>query len=375
MSGRPGPPRGVAGWLLWWLRSGLRPAVGRVRMSLWAVAQMSAGAGLAWWIATELVGHPFPFFAAVAAVVCLGLAAAHRLRRVAELAVGVTVGVALGEALVDVIGRGAWQIALVVALALALSRLLDSGALLATQAAVQAVLVLAIPEQASGNVDRWVDAMVGGLVALAIALLTPPDPRYAADAGARSAILALVRVLRCLATAVRDADPDEAGRALGLSRATQRDLDEWEAAVATGEEIVRFSPLRRHRARDMVHRRRALTGLDRAVRNARVLARRVAGALDDGRPVPVPVAAVLDDLATALERLRGPVGAGEAGSLVADLTDLARRLRVAETGSTSWAGAVAVAQLRSIVVDVLTATGMPARQARALLPDPGRAIG
>jgi uncharacterized membrane protein YgaE (UPF0421/DUF939 family) len=358
-----------------WVRSAVRPGVGRVRVSLWAIAQMSAGAGLAWWIATELVGHPFPFFAAVAAVVCLGLAAAHRLRRVAELAVGVTVGVALGEALVDVIGRGAWQITLVVALALALSRLLDSGALLATQAAVQAVLVLAIPQQVSGNVDRWLDAMIGGLVALAIAVLTPPDPRYAADTGARTATLALARVLRCLARAIRDADPDEAGRALGLSRATQRDLDEWEAAVATGEEIARFSPLRRRRAPAMVARRRAHTGMDRAVRNSRVLARRVASALDDGRAVPMPVAAILDDLAAALERLDAPVGAADAAPLLSSLTGLARRLRVAETGSTSWAGAVAIAQLRSIVVDVLTATGMPSRQARALLPDPGRAAG
>jgi hypothetical protein len=212
-------------------------------------------------------------------------------------------------------------------------------------------------------------------VALAIAVLTPPDPRYAADEGARTATRAPARVLRRLAGAVRDADPDEAGRALGLSRATQGDLDEWEAAVATGEEIARFSPLRRYRARAMVARRRALTGMDRAVRNSRVLARRVASALDDGRPVPAPVAGLLDDLAAALERLGVPVGAGDADRLVASLTGLAGRLHVTETGSTSWAGAVAIAQLRSIVVDVLTATGMPARQARALLPDPGRAVG
>jgi uncharacterized membrane protein YgaE (UPF0421/DUF939 family) len=351
------------------------PAGDRVRSSLWAIAQMSAGAGLAWWIATAAVGHPFPFFAAVAAVVCLGLGAAHRVRRVAELAVGVTVGVALGEVLVGVIGRGAWQIAVIVALALAVSRLLDSGALLATQAAVQAVLVLAIPQQVSGNVDRWVDAMIGGVVALAVALLTPPDPRAAADSRARAATLALARALRCLARAIRDGDADEAGRALGLSRATQGDLDAWESAVATGEEIVRFSPLRRRRAPAMVVRRRALTGLDRAVRNARVLARRVAAALDDGRPVPTPVASMVDDLAAALEDVPAPLGAGDTSGLVAALTDLARRLHVAGTGSTSWAGTVAVAQLRSIVVDVLTATGMSARQARSLLPDPGRPIG
>lgn len=356
---------------------GASRAVARLRSSSWSIAQMAVGAGVAWQLATVLFGHEFPFFAAIAAVVCLGLGAAHRVRRVAELAVGVTLGVALGEALVGLIGRGAWQITLVVALALAVARLLDSGALIATQAALQAVLVLAIPQPASGSVDRWVDAMIGGVVALLIALLTPPDPRYAADTQARAATGELVSVMRATAAAVRSHDADAAGRALGAARSTQRTLDSWESAVATGEEIARLSPLRRRHAPAMADRRRALTGMDRAARNTRILTRRVAAFLDDGREVPAPIADALEAVAGALAAVDGVVGAGPQPLLVDDLAAVARRLDVSMSGigEGSWAGATAVAQLRSIVVDILTATGMAPRDARALLPDPGRSIG
>ena len=59
----------------------------------WQIAQCAVAAGVAWLIAADLLGHPTPFFAPVAAVVSLGTSYGQRLRRVAEVTVGVAIGV------------------------------------------------------------------------------------------------------------------------------------------------------------------------------------------------------------------------------------------------------------------------------------------
>ncbi|MGZ4558233.1 MAG: FUSC family protein, partial [Mycobacteriaceae bacterium] len=89
-----------------------------MRASALAVLQCSVAASLAWFIATEVVGHPRPFFAPIAAVVCLGVSLGARLRRSVELVAGVSVGILVGDLLISQIGSGSWQIGLVVLLAM-----------------------------------------------------------------------------------------------------------------------------------------------------------------------------------------------------------------------------------------------------------------
>ena len=62
-----------------------------------------------------------------------------------EIALGVALGVGLGDLLVQVIGRGAWQLGLVVLIAMSVALLLDGGGLIVSQAALQAVFVVALP--------------------------------------------------------------------------------------------------------------------------------------------------------------------------------------------------------------------------------------
>ena len=64
------------------------------------------------------------------------------MRRVAELAVGVAIGVALGDLLVHLIGNGVWQVAVVLFLAATIARFIDRGAMLTTQAGVQALVIV-----------------------------------------------------------------------------------------------------------------------------------------------------------------------------------------------------------------------------------------
>ncbi len=344
------------------VRRRLAASAARVRGGAWSVLQCSIGATVAWALATGLLGHDRPFFACVAAVVCLGVRAAQRLRRVAELAVGVTVGVAVGDALVGVIGSGAWQIGLVVGTALLLALALDGGTLVTAQAGLQAVFVVALPRVPGGEVARWQDAMVGGAIALAVAALLPASPWRPAQRAAGQVLRELAEVLRECARALREQDAAAAAFALTRARATQPALERWAEALATGRDISRLSPLRRDTGHVWERESARAAGVDRATRNLRVLVRRVLFALGDADPLPPPLAGLLEQTADALDLMADD----EAQALVA-LTDLAALLDPAVlTGGLS--AAVVVGQLRAAAVDLLEACGVSPEAARAAMP-------
>jgi uncharacterized membrane protein YgaE (UPF0421/DUF939 family) len=149
------------------------------RLSRWRstavpIVQAALAAGLSWLVAVHVVDHRAPFFAPVAAVVCLGMTLGQRLRRTIELIVGISLGVGVGDLLISAIGTGPWQIAVVVALAMSVAVLLDGGAVITGQAAVSAILVatLCLPGATSG-VNRLVDGLIGGATGLLIVGLFP----------------------------------------------------------------------------------------------------------------------------------------------------------------------------------------------------------
>ena len=75
-----------------WLRtvhsrlSGIAEAVHRrLRRVVWPVTQAAVAAGVAWYIAHDLLGHSQPFFAPVAAAVSLGASGIMRGQRALQL--------------------------------------------------------------------------------------------------------------------------------------------------------------------------------------------------------------------------------------------------------------------------------------------------
>ncbi len=363
----------------------LRARLGRrrLRLSWWGAAQSALAAALAWELAVHVLGHTGPFFAAVAAIVCLSTTYLNRLRRVGEMAIGVTLGVGIGDAVVREIGRGGWQIGVVVLIAMVVALVLDGAPLIINQAALQAVFVTALPAPAGGYVARWEDALVGGAVALAVAFALPSDPRPALREAAQEVVHPVAGALRQAAAAARIGDVERAADALEQARGTQPAIDRWRDAVRAAEEISRLSPLRRHALREIVAHRRGLAPVDRAVRNVRVALRRATAACEDeqmpratvgpatSHRLPPSVVDVLDVLASVFYTLPGALrdDGGEGGRrAAAALTELAERLRPQALQMPTMNATVIVAQVRSTVVDLLQVPGAPEEQARALLP-------
>ncbi|GGM19674.1 aromatic acid exporter family protein [Promicromonospora citrea] len=350
------------------LRTRLRQGWIRARASLIPIAQASLAAGVAYLVARFVLGHEQPFFAPVAAWVLLGFTAQRNVRRVSEMAVGVAVGVAIGDLIVHLIGSGWWQLSLVLFISAVAARFIDRGALLVTQAGVQAIIVVGLPSVSGGPLGRWTDALTGGAVALLVALLTPGDTRRRPRALAEQSVTELAEVLETLAHGLRERDRNDVGAALVRGRASEPVLAEWQEAARTARELAQISVGRVHRP-ELARLEEQAVLVDRTMRTIRVLARRVLPVVENGHDV-TPVADLVDGFAAGVRELASAVGTGGDGARSREvLSAVAARIDPRTVGEGDWQVQSLVMLLRSPVVDTLEAAGATPEEARGALPE------
>lgn len=357
-------------------RTSVAARMRRLQSKSWHIGQCAVAAALAWFVAADLLGHQLPFFAPVAAVAALGTSYGQRLRRVAEIAVGVALGVFIGDMLVVLLGAGWWQIGVVVALGMSIALLLDGGQLLVTQAAVQGIIVTALAsETGTGQpIDRWIDALVGGGFALLAAAIVPAAPLRRPGEQAAVVVRKIGALLRASADVMGHGEVEPALRLLADARSTDRLVRELRAAADDALAVTR-SPLRRHH-RDRMERMVALAEpLDKALRTTRVLVRRTAVAAHHGAAVPPSYAEVCRELAAAADLVALELvtdTAWEQGSPAREaLLEVGRR--TAGLGrSRALSVEVVLAMLRGLTADLLELTGMSPLEATDALPLPSR---
>jgi uncharacterized membrane protein YgaE (UPF0421/DUF939 family) len=355
-------------------RSGLSRAWSRLRGGFALAAQAGVGAGLAWFVAHDLIGRPSPFFAPIAAVITLASSIGQRARRTVELVLGVAIGIGVGDALILLIGRGAWQIGLVVLLAILVATALGGGPPLINQSAASAVLVAALTSSTGMPWTRFLDALVGGGIGLVVmTILLPLNPLTVVRRAADPALATLADGLHEVADALTERDGDRAAQVLERLRDAETTFANFAAAGSAARENVVFAPTRwRHRnALDQY-----VDGgpqLSYALRNVRVLIRRVLSLLADDEPVPDVLARSVRLLGDAVDLLRQ-----EWGRAVEPMATRERALGAAvEAGQAysagvGFSGGVVVAQVRSTVIDLLRATGIERADATRLVR---RAVG
>jgi uncharacterized membrane protein YgaE (UPF0421/DUF939 family) len=349
-----------------------RARVARWSAKRWQIGQCAAAAAVAWLIAADLLGHTTPFFAPVAAVVALGTSYGQRLRRVAEVTVGVAVGVFLADLLVAWLGQGWWQIGLVVALAMSAALLLDGGQLLVTQAAVQSIVVAALIPDPGAAFTRWTDAVVGGAVALVAATAVPAAPLRRPRERAAVVMRKVAALLRAAGEVMDDGEPDRALALLADARSTDTLIRELQDAANEGLAVVASSPFRSRHRTDLRKMSELVDPLDRALRSTRVLVRQTAVSAYHRRPVPPSYSLLALDLADAADLV--------AEELAADRIAVAARDAVLAVGEATGrversevlSAEAVLAQLRSVVVDLLMVTGMSQLESTDALPPPSR---
>ena len=346
-----------------------RRRVKRWRARLFMVTQISVAAGLGWFLGQHLLGHAQPFFSCVASIICLGFSFGQRLSRVVEVAVGVLIGVMFGDLFVLLFGTGPIQIALVCFCAMSVAIWVNAKPVMINQSGIQAATVMTLMPAPNDGFSRWQDALLGCSLALLMTLFAPTSPVQ------KPRVKAAAVIGHCSATvqAIRDAlaTGDEAlgERVLDQARSTEAELGDLQLAAGEGVAVARYSPfLRGHREHAQAIAE-LVAPLDRLTRNLRVMARRATVATWRHEDFPAEYLPLLDQLAAAMdfctEELRArrmPVRARDRIIEVAEASS-----RVSVHGSLS--SIVVLAQIRSILVDLLELTGLDYATARALVPD------
>ncbi|HLT83502.1 MAG TPA: FUSC family protein [Phototrophicaceae bacterium] len=354
--------------LLVLVRQRLRGGRRRVRSAFVPVLTAAVAAGLSWSVAFYGLGHAQPFFAPIATWVCLGFSADREVRKVAELALGVALGVALGELVAYTLSTGPLQIVLVITLGALLARFVDRGPMLTIQAGVQGIVIVALPVAAiDGPTGRWTDAIVGGSFALLVAILTPQDARRRARQLAGASLSDLSEMLATLGKGLRDGDAELMRDALAQGRSTQGTLDDWASVVRNAQQTARISPAARRFVPELARLQRASTLVDRAMRNARVIARRGQSAVEQGVR-DERVGDAMHGLSVGARRL------GEALRTGGNTADAAQVLALVtaeldphDVEDTGWQLQTLVILMRSLTIDLLQTAGLSAAEANHLL--------
>jgi uncharacterized membrane protein YgaE (UPF0421/DUF939 family) len=353
--------------------AGARAALGRGLRRLrdrWVLlAQIGVAVYLSWFLARTVLGHTQPFFAPVTAILTLGLTYGQRLRRIVEVTVGVAIGVLVGDVIVALLGGGAWQMALVVVIAMAIGVVVSSGQLVVIQAGVQAVFIVAFVATAGEGLSRWLDALVGGVVALVIGALAPTAPIARPRVVAARTVRGVAATLRDVAAALADRDVHAATDALGAARALEGSLAELRTAAAEGVAVVRQSPLQRQHRPQALALSELVVPLDRCVRNLRVLARRAVVALRRDEPVPDRYVRLVDELANAAEDLARVLDEHSTPAAGRSVLERVAGLSARVDPAAGLSAEMVRGQVRSMVVDLLVVAGLDDDEAILLVPE------
>jgi uncharacterized membrane protein YgaE (UPF0421/DUF939 family) len=348
----------------------LHTAVGRLRDGWRPIVEATAAATVAWVIATQLVGHPRPFFAPAAALIVLGQARGQRVLRAVEVLLGVAGGVLVADVVAQAVGpHTTLTVSIVVALTVVIAVAVGASTLLVVQASVSALYVAVISPASDGIIPfRFVDALVGGGVALVVSRLARPgNPLLPLIADSRDLFAEVSSVLNETAEALVASDRDAAIAALERARGTDLKVHALRDAVSAVRESLVFDVRRRQRLPRVHSVESSISQVDYVVRTMRVLTRATVSVTRAGNPPPDLVASIRS-LAAAVRAVEQALSAELAGdpdrvdALVEEAEHTA--LDAVRIGARLLPDApalpvvVIVGQVRNAAIDLLRALGV-----------------
>ena len=365
-------------------RQFIREGIHRVRADFFQSVQIVAASMGAWLFAERILGHHEPIFAPVAALVSLGyVSGAKHSRRILEVSFGVTLGILIGDLLLILLGHGTWQAAVVLFLTVIIARFIDKGIIFTIQLSFQAcfTLLLPVPDDAF---SRSFDGLVGGAFAFLAMYLMPRDPRKNPRERATALMDAFAKVFMLASEAIRYYDYNKAYQSLLDARALQPLYDACRGDLITAQGMNELSWNSRKSKGELERMSKTLAAIDLAIRNDRVLNRRMASTIHHVQlraAAQVSLSKALDELSLASQS----IGLGMSSPKKEEreyymkkaqdrMVHLAGTLEPRYMGVASFEGESLVLMLRLIVVDFMEATGMSHKDALDKLMPLGEAM-
>ncbi|MBQ1057221.1 FUSC family protein [Micromonospora sp. C32] len=304
----------------------LRQAAGRLRHGWRPVLQDTLAATVAWIIATRVAGHPLPFFAPAAALNVLAQARGRRIRRTAEVVIGVAVGVLVAELVVQALGpRTTGTVFAVLLLTVTLAVAFGASSVSTVQATLSALyLAVVSPPDETLVPVRFVDALIGGAVALVTSqVLSARRPLVPLAGQVRQTFAELAGVLDDTAEALRHGDQNGARAVLDRARHADAAVDRLRDATRAAGEGLRLTVRRRRGLGRLRWVEGSVRQVDLAVRDVRALVRAAVTLTRGDSPVPAELGDALHTLGQAV-RAAGDALAVEVGVPLAMVTGQVR---------------------------------------------------
>ncbi|SBT65760.1 Fusaric acid resistance protein-like [Micromonospora sediminicola] len=350
-----------------------RDTYDRLRGYLVVALQAGLAAGLSWYVAHDVLEAKQALFAPAAAVGTVAASLGNRVRRTAELIGGVIVGVLVGQVIIDLIGVGPVQTGFVVALAISTAVAFRGSGAIIVQAASTAVLLGTVsPLHQHLAVPRTLNALVGGLTAVVVALLLLPlNPVRVVRRAAGTTLDAFTTQLTAAATALSEEDDVRLTEALGRLSAVEQSKQEGFGILGAAREVARLSPWRRRRRSVVQRYQHVAEHLDRAYADSREMVRWALRVLRTGEPVPNGLAASIEHLGQAVRLLhRDFITDRDPDRGLACAEQAVREVDRAAAGDVRFAGRVAIYQQRVALSALMQAAGVqrPDANRRAGLP-------
>jgi uncharacterized membrane protein YccC len=227
-------------------------------MDISPIWKTALAAGLAWELA-QWIGSERPYFAPLAAILCLQVTVEESIWRGYQRVIGIVVGVLLATGVVRLIGLHGWSIALIVLIGTGLATWLRLGSQAIPQVGVSAMMVMT----AGGHhytyyaYERVIDTVLGAVIAILVNMfVVPPDYTPTARAAVTQAGERLARRFRAMGEwALQGAELSAGVRLQEEIRGYVDELHRASDDVKKAIRAVRFSPL-------VVHRSKTLMKLD-----------------------------------------------------------------------------------------------------------------
>jgi hypothetical protein len=341
----------------------------RLAAGAWPLLQGTAAATVAWVIARYVFDHHEPFFAPVAAVIALNASLGERGLNAVRLLVGVFVGIIVGEVTLAALGVGTGSLALATFVAMAIALALGGARIVVAQAAVGAILTVAIGE-ADAGVQRLADALIGAGVALVFSqVLFSPEPVALVRRAEAAALGDLAEGLERTAEALERDDEELAERAMSGMREVRDRLAELARTRRAGTRAARRSAVWRSQVAPAVRESENAGHLDVLGVSCMVLMRVAIASGAPGRQVLAPS---MRELSGALAQLAEAPGDRATRQSAADRAlAVARRFTDGDAEADAPLAAAGLA-VRMVASDLMTFAGVePRRAVEAVNEDTG----
>ncbi|WP_207453255.1 FUSC family protein [Herbiconiux sp. SYSU D00978] len=332
----------------------------RIRWHGYSVLTAAIAAGISFAIASLLFEPQNAFFAPIAAVISVGLAAGQRIQRAVEIVAGVTIGIVLADLVLRYVPVGPITLTLTVLVAMSIAVALRTSTLFVNQTAVAAVVAVVLAPQASGGpFQRLGDALIGGAVALAISVTTATSPTTPVRRVMSETFDAIAREMTATVAALRERDPARAGAAVDRLGRVRGSTGELASALQGARESVRIGKRRRELQRELTRSGFVRARLDVLLATLQTLARYSANAARSPLVLGPGIVDAISSLVPALNAVPSWArGQADVSTIREPALEAARLATATLSEPVSQTAHVIVGLVRSASVDLLRLTGM-----------------